>query len=78
MVAYPNPTGSELRVELPAQQKGATKLALLDAAGRRVLSTVTSNKQQLLDVRRLPDGIYTLQATLPNGKVLTQKVVVSR
>jgi hypothetical protein len=65
--AYPNPTSGALTLDLDL---GATTLdldvALLDAAGRTVLSTLWSAQttgQRTLDLTPLAPGLYTVRLT---------------
>ena len=75
---YPNPTAGRLNVDLPVRAGEASKLVLTDVAGRQQLLTTTKEARTSLDVSKLPQGVYTLRAELPNGKVLTQKVIINR
>lgn len=72
---YPNPTGAQLQVDL-VPTKGTTTLSLVDALGRVQQTTTTTQAHATLDVSRLAEGVYTLRATLPDGNVSSQKVLV--
>ncbi len=75
MVAYPNPAGSELHIDLNGK-KGTTQLVLTDALGRTVQQVTTTEGHTKLDVRSLPAGTYLLRATLPDGKSVGQPVQI--
>jgi hypothetical protein len=73
---FPNPTGGKLNVDLPLKGGEQATLVLTDIAGRQQLQTTTQQAHGTIDLGRLPNGVYTLRAELPNGKVVTQKVVI--
>jgi hypothetical protein len=73
---FPNPTGSKLNLDLPLTAGQQARLIVSDATGRQQLKTTTREARSALDLSSLPNGIYTLRAELPTGKVVTQKVVV--
>ena len=73
---YPNPTGGKLNVDLPLKVGEQAKLTVLDMAGRTMTQSTMKEARGNVDVSRLPEGVYMLHAQLPNGKVLTQKVIV--
>lgn len=75
---FPNPAGEKLNVDLPLVEGATYKLTLLDALGRTKLQTSTTQAHSTLNVGKLATGVYTLQATLPNGKMLSQRVVIER
>ncbi len=74
---YPNPTSGQLSIDLEANLgQGAATVSLVDALGRVHQTTTTDQARLSLDVRRLPEGVYTLRVALPSGKTLTQPVQV--
>ncbi|MBO2009229.1 T9SS type A sorting domain-containing protein [Hymenobacter negativus] len=75
LVAYPNPAGNELHVDLDLK-KGAAQLMLTDMLGRTVQQTSTKEAHTRLDVREVPTGTYTLRAVLPDGKSVGKTVQV--
>jgi hypothetical protein len=77
--AYPSPTGAVLQVELAPRRgapKGPTKLSLVDLLGRVQQTATTSQASATLDVSRLAEGVYTLRAELPDGRIINQSVHV--
>jgi hypothetical protein len=61
--AYPNPvTGGELTIVLPENLEEEIPLQLFDSSGRLVRSAVLGGGANVLDVRGLAMGVYTLQA----------------
>lgn len=73
---FPNPTGGKLSVDLPLRGGEQATLVLTDITGRQQLNTTQREAHGTVDLSRLPNGVYTLRAELPGGKVVTQKVVV--
>ncbi len=65
MTIYPNPATGFIAV------KGveASKVTVYDIAGRKTLQTETLSESQILDVSRLPRGIYILEADTKEGLI---------
>ncbi len=76
-VVYPNPSAGAagLRVVFPAGFGPAGQLRLLDLTGRVVLVR-PAQSGQLLDVRGLAPGIYSLQLNMPGAVSLVRRVVL--
>lgn len=73
---FPNPAGSTVYVALPPGPQGAVELQVVDMAGRVVLRQMTSSTvRSKLDLGHLPDGLYTLKASL-QGKVISARLQV--
>lgn len=74
---YPNPSAGArgLRMTLPAGTGPAAQLRLLDLAGRVVLRRQALSGQ-VLDVRGLAAGVYTLQLSSPDATSLVRRVVL--
>jgi len=62
--------------ELKTPLMGEAALTLTDALGRTVQHATTKERSARLDVKALPEGIYTLRALLTTGKTITQQVIV--
>ncbi|MBD2766550.1 T9SS type A sorting domain-containing protein [Hymenobacter sp. BT664] len=75
VAVYPNPAGDVLHVAFPAFN-GWAHVALADLLGRTVRELVAPATGGTLDVRQLPEGLYTLRVELPSGEMLAQKVLV--
>ncbi|MBD2766549.1 T9SS type A sorting domain-containing protein [Hymenobacter sp. BT664] len=73
--SYPNPTKSELHVDLTLEQ-GTAQLLVTDMLGRTVQQTTTEQAHTQLDVSKLATGAYMLRAILPSGKTLSQQIQV--
>ena len=73
--AWPNPANEDLYVALNARFDGAAMIAILDVNGREVAQvqrTLTSGRnQQLLDVKALPAGMYTVRVTDRSSGTIT-------
>jgi len=67
--AYPNPTTSELTVELGVVGNEAVNVSLLDASGRALMRTPELRGQQELswNLSQLPRGMYILQVSSEQG-----------
>ena len=76
---YPNPTTGRFSVETAQTARGAVQVELLDANGRRVLTTTTTATDGhaiSLDADRLPAGLYHLRLTSDAGVQLGRVSVV--
>lgn len=69
---YPQPASGPLTVELPA----AGKLSITDARGRVVMRQVLPAGQSTLDVRGLPNGLYTARTDGPSPR--SARLVIAR
>ncbi|TGE13452.1 T9SS type A sorting domain-containing protein [Hymenobacter elongatus] len=71
---YPNPSTGLVRVEGPYQQA-----TVLDALGRVAWAQPTAQLgQPALDLSHLPGGLYLVQLTLPNGLLVTKRLMLVR
>lgn len=71
---YPNPSKGIFNIDLAGSVIGETTFELFDIQGRKVISKVSSNAIETLNVENLSDGIYML--TIQNGSAKTTKKVV--
>ena len=74
---YPNPAREVLVLERPAGEPTATA-TLLDALGRAVLMAPAPAGRTVLDVRALPEGLYVLRLSRPDGWQRVRSVQVRR
>lgn len=74
---YPNPTNSNININLNSIISGETNYILYDIQGRNVLEKKSSNPSESIDVSSLTEGIYLL--SISNGNVrTTRKIVVKK
>ncbi|SFC06407.1 GEVED domain-containing protein [Spirosoma endophyticum] len=71
LVAYPNPTSDKLRLTLPNQV--ITEMNLYTLTGEQVLHQVGSTP--LVDVQRLPTGMYVIEVKTEVGTVYRQRFI---
>lgn len=71
---YPNPASDEVRIQtmLPAANMN---IDIFDLSGRRVLHNSLPSGKTVLDISKLPPGVYSVRVTL-SGKVFAQKLIV--
>lgn len=74
---YPNPTKGIVNIDLAGTVTGETTYELFDVQGRKVISKVSSNAIETLNVENLSDGIYMLSIQNGNAKT-TKKVVINK
>jgi hypothetical protein len=75
---YPNPTQSELHVDINIEKATAAKMKLYDATGRIVrlidMQLKAGINSNIIDLKELADGIYMLEVTNGKGLQYTQTV----
>jgi hypothetical protein len=72
--AYPNPTSSNLAIQLPTKDNWTVRLYNMNG---QVVSTekINGNNRLDLNLQNFTSGLYTVQAMNDNGKVYTEVVV---
>lgn len=71
---FPNPAKGTVNIDLAGAVTGDTTYELFDVQGRKVITKVSSNNFETLNVENLSDGIYML--SIQNGSAKTTKKVV--
>ena len=71
---YPNPAKGIVNIDLAGSVTGETTYELFDVQGRKVISKVSSNNIETLNIENLSDGIYML--SIQNGGAKTTKKLV--
>jgi hypothetical protein len=73
IVVYPNPAKDNVTIDC----KGAKELIMIDYLGREVYrKKIINNQESIINVQKLPKGIYVVKAIMSNGDIKTEKVVV--
>jgi uncharacterized lipoprotein YddW (UPF0748 family) len=79
LMVYPNPFVSQLQVNVSSLQKGRLQTRLIDVTGRIVVSNSynieAGNNQLRIDGSALRNGVYMVEAILPNGERKVMKVM---
>lgn len=77
MVLFPNPTQSNLQLNVVGMESQAVDLAVFDAMGKRVMSrnNLTQLNNLQLDVSTLPAGFYHL-SLVGNQRAVSQSFIV--
>lgn len=77
LTVFPNPTAQFAFVDYYVQNKGRSRLELLDLTGKKVLVLpLEETKGRIfLDVRDLPEGVYVVKITNEGGFQTTKLVV---
>ncbi|MDA0985728.1 MAG: T9SS type A sorting domain-containing protein [Bacteroidetes bacterium] len=68
MIAYPNPLGNELTVDLGSEM--SKKIVLYDAYGKLVLSVILNSQKNIVDVSFLTPGMYVLHTETQTLKLI--------
>jgi hypothetical protein len=71
---YPNPVKSKLEIQADLTLRN---WALINTAGKVILSDISNNKQTQIDVEGLSEGIYFLQLNFDEGRA-TRKILIQR
>jgi hypothetical protein len=76
---YPNPASAGIWIALSSKVRGKGNISIIDSEGKTVLqysSFVTDGyNQKDIDIARLPTGVYTIKATLPDKHIRFGKLV---
>jgi Secretion system C-terminal sorting domain len=77
---FPNPTRSELFIQVQLHKQERIRLLLIDQLGRRVLPERVAEHtvDEQLDLQNLPAGIYHLLITNAKGKPLHQAKILKQ
>ncbi len=79
---YPNPVGSEARVEISLKAPTVVQMTVLNQTGMQLLSTERSypagDATLRLDVSNLPSGLYLLKVSTPDGDRFTRRFIRAR
>ncbi len=75
--AYPNPTSSDLTIEIPSNQWEST-IAIVDLLGKTVFTATIPATQSIynVNVSTMPAGIYQVRVQTNDGRMAIQKIVV--
>jgi len=69
---FPNPANSEIYI---ASGEQITKFALFDSNGSEILSQKVNNKNAVLDIKHLPNGIYLVMINT-NHKKISKMIII--
>jgi uncharacterized repeat protein (TIGR01451 family) len=72
---YPNPANTTLTLKLINENK--RQIILIDVLGNEILKQEASSKEVLIDVNKIPNGIYFLMIK-EKESTMFQKVIISR
>lgn len=67
---YPNPTQSQLIIEIPWHEKGDAELEIINVTGKTLFKQTTRNQISSLDLAELPIGMYLLKISSEQGKAI--------
>jgi uncharacterized protein YdbL (DUF1318 family) len=72
--AYPNPAADELTID---GLNGSEAIKVLDIFGRTLIEGRNSDgkNKKILDIRPLPNGAYVINIQMPDGSLVSQKVI---
>lgn len=73
-IVYPNPTSGKIKVTFERIPQNGTYLTVNDVTGKTILKQFIHNKEEWIDLKGNPPGIYLIKANLNNMKV--QKVIL--
>ncbi len=74
---FPNPAKGIVNIDLAGSVAGDTTFELFDIQGRKVISKVSSNNFETLNVENLSEGVYMLSIQNGNNKT-TKKVLINK
>ena len=74
---YPNPASNKVTIEINNSKDEKISISLKDILGKEVFvkQLETINAKQVIDVSNLVKGVYLLEITTQNGRVVKQLLV---
>ena len=76
---YPNPANSSFMIDFKSSSSNVSAFSIKNSIGQEVLVPhATSSGEITVDVSRLTPGVYFIQVTLVNQKVINHKITVRR
>ena len=72
---YPNPSSTQITIELPTTPQKKTLLTIYNINGQQLITQPIAEPQTVIDVSGLPSGVYFVKVT-DDKKVMIGKVVV--
>lgn len=81
LLVFPNPAQETLHIQLPEKLDGRTKIQLFDTFGQlQKINTIenTSNSLISIPLTNFVNGLYYLQISVADQKVINRKIVVNR
>ncbi len=72
---FPNPFSSQAFITFSKEQKNAT-ICIMDVLGNVIKTTIFTGKQFIVDKGELLNGIYIVQITDENKKVINKKIII--
>ncbi len=73
-IVFPNPTSEKIKVTFELIPENGTYLTVNDVTGKTILKQLIQDKEEWIDLKGNPPGIYLIKANLNNLKV--QKVIL--
>lgn len=73
-IVYPNPTSGKIKVTFERIPQNGTYLTVNDVTGKTILKQFIHNKEEWIDLKGNPTGLYLIKPNLNNMKV--QKVIL--
>jgi hypothetical protein len=72
---YPNPTTSEIYVELDASKFENGRILLYDQNGKLILGNLISSNKTIMDLNQLSQGSYLIEINSNEKKIANYKII---
>lgn len=73
---YPNPTNTELVVNLVNSANSIIEIKVVDLQGRLIMQDMSHNPNRIINVSHYPEGVYFVQINFKSGAITTERFVV--
>lgn len=73
---YPNPTNNKLFVDI--EKEGTYLLIIYNISGQKVLTQTLTDKHNLVNMNKLPDGTYFYELSAPNSNTVKGNITVTK
>jgi hypothetical protein len=74
VTVFPNPANDRLNININGYQ-GVSEIRVLSVTSQQVLSQRTGQTNSVMDISKLPRGVYIIKVVTANGEILTQKII---
>jgi Secretion system C-terminal sorting domain len=82
LLLYPNPTSSEVIVDMTSTQSGEANISIINSLGARIQEQVYAMEKGVqklnLDCANLPEGLYFIQVKFADKSLITKNLSIQR
>jgi hypothetical protein len=78
LLIYPNPSKTHIHIEFPFNLE-CTSIEIVNITGKSlIVATLNKTDKATINTSELNAGLYFVKATFDNGKILTNKIFITK